>query len=120
MRGSGSNTSFIELVLSSMWDGEPIKRVRAGDGENIQRCPGSPRPKPQYTKQARKDRAQINDIGEAMVRAAWKGGAILRIVERAAGGHPEKNPFQAETSFQDILSTTIFISMNRRASTVCG
>ena len=58
----------------------------------------------QYTKQAGKDRILTNKIGTAMVRSAWKGGAMLRRVERSLGGRPEKNSSQPATSYQETLT----------------
>jgi len=55
-----------------------------------------------YAKGARKDRDLQNDIAEAMVRAAWKAGGLLREVERGKPG-PHKDRSQTVTYFGDVL-----------------
>ena len=64
-----------------------------------------------YAKGARKDRDLQNDIAEAMVRAAWKAGGLLREVERSGGGDRRSDEFQTsqavtfETAYQAMLES---------------
>ncbi|KKN05227.1 hypothetical protein LCGC14_1089440 [marine sediment metagenome] len=54
---------------------------------------------------APKDLATQNDIAEAGVWAAWKGGRLLRATERNVGGRPRtKNPLDNQTGFSAPLS----------------